>query len=51
MTQQELSELTGISYRTIQRIEAKRDCKLSTAKKLAKVLNVTLDELCSDPED
>ena len=51
LTQKQLSELTNIPFRTIQSIEYRNDCKVSTAKKLAKVLNVNLDELCSDPED
>lgn len=51
ITQHQLAKLTGIPYRTIQSIESRNDCKVSTAKKLAKALNVTLDELCSDPEE
>ena len=46
-----LVELTGISRRTIQDIEKRNDCLVSNAIKLAKALNVSLDELCSDVED
>lgn len=41
-----LVELSGVPRRTIQDIEKRGDCKVSTAKDLAKSLNVTLDELC-----
>lgn len=44
----QLVEMTGISRRTIQEIEKRGDCLVSNAKKLAKALEVTLDELCSD---
>lgn len=43
-----LVEITGIPRRTIQEIEKRGDCLVSNAKKLAKALNVTLDELCAD---
>lgn len=43
-----LVEMTGISRRTIQDIEKRNDCLVSNAKKLAKALDVTLDELCAD---
>lgn len=41
-----LVELSGVPRRTIQEIEKNDDCRVSTALKLAKALNVTLDELC-----
>ena len=41
-----LVELSGVPRRTIQNIEKNDDCNVSTAIKLAKALNVTLDELC-----
>lgn len=41
-----LSELTGLSRRTIQDIEKRGDCLVSNAVKLAKALDVSLDELC-----
>ena len=44
----QLVEMTGISRRTIQEIEKRGDCLVSNAKKLAKALEVTLDELCAD---
>lgn len=41
-----LSELSEVPRRTIQDIEKRDDCRVSTAIKLAKALNITLDELC-----
>lgn len=41
-----LSALADVPVRTIENIERNDDCKVSTAIKLAKALNVTLDELC-----
>jgi transcriptional regulator with XRE-family HTH domain len=41
-----LSILAGVPLRTIQDIEARDDCRVSTAIKLADALGVTLDELC-----
>ena len=41
-----LVELSGVPRRTIQNIEKNDDRNVSTALKLAKALNVTLDELC-----
>lgn len=43
-----LSELSGVPKRTIEDIQAKNECKVSTAIKLADALGVTLDELCRD---
>lgn len=45
-----LVDLSGVPRRTIQDIEKNDECKVSTAIKLAKALNVTLDELCLPPE-
>lgn len=52
-TQQGLSvpklvELSGVPRRTIQDIESRNDCRVSTAIQLADALGVTLDELCRD---
>ncbi len=44
----QLVELSGVPRRTIQDIELKGECKVSTAIKLAKALEVSLDELCLD---
>ena len=41
-----LSALADVPVRTIQDIERKDECKVSTAIKLADALRVTLDELC-----
>lgn len=44
----QLSELSGISRRTIQDLEKRDDGRISTAIKLADALGVTLDQLCRD---
>lgn len=41
-----LVELSGISRRTIQEIENRNDCRVSTAIILANALGISLDELC-----
>ena len=41
-----LSELSGVSQRTIEDIERFDRCKGDTAIKLADALDVSLDELC-----
>ena len=41
-----LSALADVPVRTIEDIEKRGDCKVSTAIKLAAALNVTLDALC-----
>ena len=46
-----LVELTGLSRRTLQDIEKRGDCLVSNALKIATALNVTMDELCKEPED
>lgn len=46
LTLKALSELSGVPQRTIEDIESKDECKVSTAIKLADTLKVTLDELC-----
>ncbi len=45
-----LSELSGIHRRTIQDIEKRGDCMLSTACTLANALGVTLSDLVSTEE-
>ena len=42
-----LSQMSGVPVRTIENIERNGDWKVSTAKKLAEALKVTLDELCT----
>jgi transcriptional regulator with XRE-family HTH domain len=46
-SQQELSELSNIEYKHIQRLESKKPCdvKLSTLEKLAKAFNISLSKL------
>ena len=41
-----LAELSGLSRRTIQEVERRDECTVSTAKKLAAALGVSLDTLC-----
>lgn len=48
LTVPQLSRLSGVPVRTIEDIQARGDCKVSTAIKLADALGVTLDELCRD---
>lgn len=43
-----LVELSGVPRRTIQEVENRNDCRVSTAIQLADALGVTLDELCRD---
>ena len=47
----ELSRESGVPIRTIEDLEKRNDGRISTALKLAKALNVTMDELCKEPED
>ena len=41
-----LSKLSSVPIRTIEDLEKRGDCKVSTAIKLSEALNVSLDELC-----
>lgn len=40
-----LSELSGVSRRTIQDLEKRGDCMLSTAAKLASAMDVSLSDI------
>lgn len=42
-----LSALAGVPVRTIEDIERRGDCKVSTAIPLAAALGVSLDEFCA----
>lgn len=44
----QLTELSGVSRRTIQDLETRGDGRISTAIKLADALGISLDELCRD---
>lgn len=44
-----MSELTGISRRTIQDLEKRGDCLVSNALKIAQVLGLKLDDLLNPP--
>lgn len=46
LTIPELSRISGVPTRTIEDIQRRDECRVSTAIKLADALNVTLDELC-----
>ena len=41
-----LSGKSGVPLRTIEDIERRDDCRVSSAIKLADALEITLDELC-----
>lgn len=43
-----LSKKSSVPVRTIEDLEKRIDCKISTAIKLADALNVSLDELCRE---
>ncbi len=43
-----LVEISGVPRRTIQEVENRNDCRVSTAILLADALGITLDELCRD---
>ena len=46
-----LSRISCVPVRTIEDLEKRGDGRISTVYKLAKALNVTLDELClSEPQ-
>ena len=45
ISQAKLSEMADVPKRTIEDIERFGNCKMDTAIKLAKALNVSLDEL------
>ena len=43
-----LSELSGVPKRTIEDIEARGDCRISTARVLCKALNCSLDDFYTE---
>lgn len=46
-----LSEISGVSRRTIEDIESRGDCRISTAYVLCKALECTLNEFYDDTPD
>lgn len=46
----QLVELSGVPRRTIQDIEKRGDCMVSNLSKIAKALNVSLDDLWEPDE-
>jgi len=45
-----LSKASDVPVRTIEDIEKRGDCKVSTAIKLSNALGVTLDQLCNSQD-
>lgn len=41
-----LSKISGVSTRTIEDIERRGDCRISTARLLCDAMEVSLDDLC-----
>lgn len=46
-----MSEMTGISRRTIQELEKRGDCLVSNALKIAQALGLTLNDLLEPPKN
>ena len=46
-----LSEMCGLSRRTIEDIEARGDCRISTAWVICKALNCSLDDFYDGTEE
>ena len=46
-----LSELCGLSRRTIEDIEARGDCRISTAYTICKALGCSLDDFYTENEE
>lgn len=46
-----LSELCGLSRRTIEDIEARGDCRISTARVICKALGCSLDDFYTEDEE
>lgn len=45
LTQEEVARATGILLRTYQNIERNNDCKLSTARAIATILNDSIENI------
>jgi DNA-binding XRE family transcriptional regulator len=45
LTQEELARLTNVSVSTIAKAEKKNSCNLETAKKIAEILEKTIEEI------
>lgn len=46
-----MSELTGLSRRTIEDLEKRGDCLVSNAKKIADVLGLKVDDFFTPPQN
>lgn len=46
-----MSELTGLSRRTIEDLEKRGDCLVSNAKKIADVLGLKVDDFFTPPNN
>lgn len=51
ITVPKMSELTGLSKRTIEDLEKRGDCLVSNALKIADALGITLNDLLTPPPD
>lgn len=40
-----LSDMSGVPVRTLEDIERRKDCRISTARKICDALNISLDDL------
>lgn len=45
LTVPKLSEMSGVPVRTIEEMERRGECRISTARKIADILDISLDEL------
>ena len=48
---QSLADLSGVSRRTIEDIERRGDCRISTAAELCKALKCSLDDFYTSEEE
>lgn len=46
-----MSELTGLSRRTIEDLEKRGDCLVSNAKKIADIIGIKVDDFFTPPEN
>ena len=45
-----LSDMSGVPVRTLEDIERRKDCRISTARKICDALDISLDELYPSPQ-
>ena len=51
LSQSKLADLCGLSRRTIEDIERRGDCRISTARILCDALNIRLDDFYTTDEE